>query len=95
MPLGQWGVFRSYREPVPFLSLSCSVSDWHLKASRLMSHYNVAGIPKPRPAHSMPSVSMFSRMRTEAVRPYASATEVSKRGGWWREVGAARSGQKP
>ncbi|XP_020649088.3 cilia- and flagella-associated protein 157 [Pogona vitticeps] len=49
-------------------------SGWHLKASRLMSHY-VLGVPKPQPAHSMPSVSMFSQIRAETVRPYASATE--------------------
>ncbi|KAH0615574.1 hypothetical protein JD844_005015 [Phrynosoma platyrhinos] len=50
-------------------------TDWHLKASHLMSHYNVIKIPKPRPVHSMPSMSTGSRTQIDTLRPYASATE--------------------
>ncbi|XP_042334772.1 cilia- and flagella-associated protein 157 isoform X2 [Sceloporus undulatus] len=49
--------------------------EWHLKASHLMSHYNVIKVPKPYPVHSMPSMSSASRNQIDTLRPYASATE--------------------
>ncbi|XP_062815949.1 cilia- and flagella-associated protein 157 isoform X1 [Anolis carolinensis] len=52
-----------------------SRNGWHLKAAHLMSHYDVSRIPKPRPTHSMPSMSTIVRNQVDTIRPYASATE--------------------